>query len=163
LKPAQGDLFSVVPDADLVPTFAPLAAPVAVAWDYATQGLSARSHPLAFHRRHLDRQRVLPIGRLVHVANHRTVTVAGLPIVRQRPPTAKGMMFITLEDETGRVQIAIAPPVYETCRQIATRASALLITGRVQHTGQNHLGLMASSVRDLTTIVPAPIFANPHR
>ncbi len=161
-KPTQGDLFSVVPDADLVPAFAPLAAPVAVSWDYATQGLSARSHPLAFHRRHLDRQRVLPIGRLVHVANHRTVTVAGLPIVRQRPPTAKGMMFITLEDETGRVQIAIAPPVYEICRQIATRASALLITGQVQHTGKNHLGLMASTVLDLSTIIPTPIFASPH-
>jgi error-prone DNA polymerase len=63
------------------------------------------------------------------------VAVAGLVTHRQRPPTARGVVFLSLEDETGMVNVICPPPVWESHQPAATAASALLIRGRIERTG----------------------------
>jgi error-prone DNA polymerase len=69
--------------------------------DYRTTGLSLKAHPLRFLRPQLDQRRITPAWRLASTKDGRFLRVAGLVLVRQRPSTAKGITFVTLEDETG--------------------------------------------------------------
>jgi error-prone DNA polymerase len=100
--------------------------------DYRTAGLSLRAHPLSFLRADLARRRVTPAGELKHVADGRPVRVAGIVLVRQRPGTAKGITFVTLEDETGQANLIIRPDVWGKFRQAAIGATLLLVHGRLQ-------------------------------
>jgi DNA polymerase III alpha subunit len=75
--------------------------------EFRTMGLSARPHPMRLLRRELRRRGVRAIADLADVPAGRVVRVAGWPISAQRPPTAKGMAFLVLEDETGRIQVVI--------------------------------------------------------
>jgi error-prone DNA polymerase len=100
--------------------------------DYQTVGLSLRAHPLSFHRAELDRLHVAPAARLAQLDNGRFVRVAGLVLVRQRPSTAKGITFVTLEDETGTTNLIVKMDVWERFHHAARTASALLATGRLQ-------------------------------
>ena len=86
------------------PSVALAAAPAGreVVDDYAKSGLSLRAHPLAFLRAALSRRRVTPSAGLEQMVDGKRVRVAGLVLVRQRPGSAKGVLFITLEDEPGR-------------------------------------------------------------
>lgn len=123
----------------------------AVAEDYRTLSLSLKCHPLALLRDHLDRERppILQAARLAGVSEGRTVGVAGLVLVRQRPGTAKGVMFITLEDETGVVNLVVWPDVAEQLRRPLLSASLLAVTGKVQREdGVTHV--IVRTAADLT-------------
>ncbi len=107
--------------------------------DYATTGLSLKRHPVAFVRHELNRQRVVTASAAQDLLRHpsgRTISVCGLVLVRQRPGTASGVVFITLEDETGIVNLIVWSNVYERYRRAARHATLLQATGIVQREGQ---------------------------
>jgi error-prone DNA polymerase len=108
--------------------------------DYRSTGLSLRAHPLAFLRAHLEAKRYQPCRTLRTAANGSRISIAGLVLVRQMPGSAKGVMFITLEDETANANLIVWPAVFEQNRRIILGASMLGCCGRVQHaSGVTHL------------------------
>lgn len=113
-----------------------------VVLDYNSTGLSLKAHPMAFQRAALSQVGAITCARMNdprQIQDGDWVTVAGLVLVRQRPGTASGVMFMTLEDETAAANLIIWPRVYEKYRR-ASRANAVLATGRVQReSGVIHL------------------------
>ena len=104
--------------------------------DYRTQGLSLEGHPMEFLREGLNRLGVSPAGRLSRLPHGGPVRVAGIVLVRQRPGTAKGITFVTLEDETGVANLIIRPDVWKRWRSAALGATILLASGRLQRQGR---------------------------
>ena len=103
-----------------------------VAWDYRASGHSPRAHPLAPLREKLRAKR-FPDARAVSALPHgRRIHYAGLVICRQRPGTASGVVFLTLEDETGFVNVVAWSDVYERHRVLVKTSSFLGVTGRIQ-------------------------------
>ena len=107
----------------------------AVSVDYTTLRLSLKSHPLALLRDGLTTRGVTPAARLATLANGARVRIAGLVLVRQRPGSAKGVIFVTLEDETGVANVIIWPHVFERFRREVMGAVLLIVTGRLQREG----------------------------
>ncbi len=100
--------------------------------DYRTKGLSLRAHPISFYREELNALQVTPAGELASGRHGQFVCVAGLVLVRQRPSTAKGITFVTLEDESGVANLIIRVDVWEKYYQVARTASSLIASGRLQ-------------------------------
>jgi error-prone DNA polymerase len=113
------------------------------AWNFETQSLTTGPHPMALRRQQMKRLGTTPIRDLLLRKPGSRVVTAGVVISRQRPPTAKGMCFVILEDETGRIPTAITPPVYERYRQ-QLRESALLIEGKLEGRAPGKLGCIAA-------------------
>ncbi len=100
--------------------------------DYATAGLTTGPHPLAHLRPRLARRGVVPAAELEPRRHGSRVRIAGSVIVRQRPGTAKGMLFITVEDETGMVQAIVTPDLLHENRRTLIGASGLVVEGVLQ-------------------------------
>ncbi len=100
--------------------------------DYTGAGMTVGRHPLAMRRAELAARGVLSAADLARARDGALVRVGGAVIVRQRPYTAKGMCFMTLEDETGFANIAVAPAAFELQRAVITGSALLEIEGRVQ-------------------------------
>jgi error-prone DNA polymerase len=122
----------VEPTVDLVP----MAAGREVVEDYQAVGLTLRRHPVAFLRDELSRQRVIPCAELATTRDGRRVTVAGIVLVRQRPGSARGVLFITVEDETGTANLIVWPSLFDRQRRIVLSAGMLACRGRVQKEGE---------------------------
>ncbi|NKB59260.1 MAG: PHP domain-containing protein [Alphaproteobacteria bacterium] len=105
----------------------------AVMADYAALRLSLRCHPMALLRDGFDG--TTPADALIVTDNNAWVTVAGLVLARQRPGTAKGVIFATLEDETGVANVIVWPKIFEKYRRIVLTARLLKVTGRLQREG----------------------------
>ena len=101
--------------------------------DYAGMGLTTGPHPMAYHRSVLRASNIASAMDLVACRSNAPVRVAGCVIARQRPGTAKGFVFLSLEDETGIANIILTPDVFERDRLIVTRNRFLLIAGTVQN------------------------------
>ncbi|MGL4514001.1 MAG: OB-fold nucleic acid binding domain-containing protein, partial [Lacipirellulaceae bacterium] len=101
--------------------------------DYRSLGLSLKNHPVAFHRARLTRLGVLTAEGLQDAANGQRVQVAGIVLLRQRPGTAKGITFVTLEDETGAVNLIVHPGTWERHYRVAKRSRAWIARGELQH------------------------------
>ncbi len=101
--------------------------------DYAGTGLSIDHHPMAYRRVDLQAAGVLSARQLHDVPNGRRVQAAGCVIARQRPGTALGFIFLSMEDETGISNIIIHPDLYDRDRLLITREKFLLVTGRLQN------------------------------
>ncbi len=153
---------SAPPPASLAPepseqetAFAPLDRFSAIAWDYAASGHSARGHPLAPLRRRLA-ARGLPTARQVAAMEHgRQVSCAGLVICRQRPGTAGGVVFMTLEDETGFVNLVVWSKVFRRFRNVILTASFLGVSGTIQSQhGVVHVVAQRFRAMALTTAQP---------
>jgi error-prone DNA polymerase len=106
-----------------------------VAEDYRRQRLTLRRHPMALLRPGFAAKNVAPNARLADLPPDRPVTVAGLVLVRQRPGSAKGVIFATLEDETGIANIIVWPKVFEAYRAVVMRARLLYVEGKLQKEG----------------------------
>ena len=104
--------------------------------DYRATGLSLRGHPLRFLRSALEKRDIVPAEKLKDWPDGRPVAVAGIVLVRQRPATAKGITFVTLEDETGVANLLVRPRVWQRFRDAALRATVLLAWGRLQRQGE---------------------------
>ncbi|HEY0269605.1 MAG TPA: error-prone DNA polymerase [Sphingomonas sp.] len=103
--------------------------------DYRAVSLSLRAHPLAFLRGDLAGEGVRPCADLATMRDRAAVRVSGLILVRQRPGSAKGVMFITLEDESGIANVVVWPDLFERYRRIILTATMLVVKGRVQCEG----------------------------
>jgi error-prone DNA polymerase len=101
--------------------------------DVRGTGLTFEHHPMAHHRSRLDRLGVAPASKLASLPDGTFVTVAGAVIVRQRPGTAKGFVFLSLEDETGIANIIITPPLFEKEHVTIVHQSFLTIKGTLQN------------------------------
>jgi error-prone DNA polymerase len=101
--------------------------------DYAGMGLTIGPHPMALHRNTLALRGVLRAADLPQARNGRRVRVAGMVITRQRPGTAKGFVFLTLEDETGISNVIIRPDLFDRQRSEAIRQPFLIVDGVLQH------------------------------
>jgi error-prone DNA polymerase len=101
--------------------------------DYAGMGLTIGPHPMALRRGELALRGVLRAADLPRARDGRRVRVAGMVITRQRPGTAKGFVFLTLEDETGISNIIIRPDLYDLDRTTVVRQPFLMVEGVLQH------------------------------
>ena len=117
--------------------------------DYRTLRLSLRAHPLSFLRERLVARNVLPAKALLHAQDGDRAATAGLVLVRQRPGSAKGVIFMTLEDETGTVNIVVWPKILEKYRPAVLGGRLVLVRGRVQRAGEI-VHLVAAHLEDLT-------------
>ncbi|NNM72478.1 error-prone DNA polymerase [Enterovirga aerilata] len=104
--------------------------------DYRSRGLSLRRHPLGFMRDDLARRGAVPCAALRTMRTGRHVTVAGLVLVRQKPGSAKGVMFITIEDETEVANLVIWPSLFERQRRLILSAGMIAVRGKVQREGE---------------------------
>jgi error-prone DNA polymerase len=136
------------PDARLPPM--PLGAHVVE--DYRRLSLSLKAHPTSFMRARLAARGILRSDALASVRNGERVTIAGLVLVRQRPGTAKGVIFMTLEDETGIANVIVWPKAFERLRAIVLGARFVAVTGKLQsESGVIHI--VAERMDDLTPML----------
>jgi error-prone DNA polymerase len=117
--------------------------------DYASTSLSLKRHPLAFLRAGLDAEGIVPTARLATLPVERRVAVAGLVLIRQRPGSAKGVIFVTIEDETGIANLIVWPPILERFRRIVLGATLLYCRGKLQRE-EGVIHVVAEDLRDLT-------------
>ncbi|MET0868146.1 MAG: error-prone DNA polymerase [Pseudorhodoplanes sp.] len=120
--------------------------------DYRHLKLSLRAHPVSFLRADLDAQRILRNDDLMRTPTGRRVTVAGVVLIRQRPGTAKGVIFMTLEDETGIANTIVWPKVYETFRPVVLGARLVSVTGKLQNE-KGVIHVVADHIDDLTPLL----------
>ena len=130
----------------------PMKAGRAVAEDYRATGLSLRAHPLAFLRGDLGAQGYQPCRVLDEARSGREVMLAGLVLMRQRPGSAKGTMFLTLEDETGIANLIVWPGVFERHRRLILTAGLIGVRGRVQRQGMV-VHVVTEGLADLTRLL----------
>ena len=104
--------------------------------DYGHVGLTLRQHPVAFLRGDLAARRMVTCTQAMDARDGRWLEAAGLVLVRQRPGSAKGVMFITLEDETGIANLVVWPQVFEKFRRVVMSASMIAVRGRIQREGE---------------------------
>jgi error-prone DNA polymerase len=107
-----------------------------VVQDYSATGLSLKNHPVALVREKLDLLRNTPIAGLKNRKDGDPIKVAGLITVRQRPGTAKGILFMTLEDETGAANIVVWEKLFDTYRKEIIQSRLFMVEGKLQIEGE---------------------------
>jgi error-prone DNA polymerase len=145
---ARATMDELEPDAQLPPM------PVGqqVVEDYRHLHLSLKAHPVSFLRAELDRRGVIRNEELPRIADGRRVTVGGLVLVRQRPGTANGVIFATLEDETAGANAIIWPAVFEKFRPAILGARLIAVTGKLQN-ASGVIHVVADRIEDLTHLL----------
>ncbi len=123
-----------------------------VVWDFASVGLTLRSHPMALLRPRLDRYKLLTSEELRHLPDGRMVRTVGIVTLRQQPGTAKGTVFVSLEDEHGSTQVIVWKHVKEAQRQVLLGARLLAVKGRWQREG-DVCNLIAHRLADLSPML----------
>jgi error-prone DNA polymerase len=123
--------------------------------DYVATGLSLKAHPVRFFRDRLDALGAVRNVELCReeLAQDSLVTVAGLVLIRQRPGTAKGVVFLTIEDETGPANIIVWPKTFGENRRTVMTARFLAVRGRLQRVGLV-IHVVAESFVDLSAHLP---------
>jgi error-prone DNA polymerase len=117
--------------------------------DYSHTGLSLRNHPVSFLRADLTRRRIVSCSEAMDARDKSWLEAAGIVLVRQRPGSAKGVMFITLEDESGIANLVVWPKIFEKHRRIILSADMIAVKGKVQREGEV-VHLVAHSLTDLS-------------
>ena len=127
----------IVPEvAEPAVTLRPMTAGGEVVEDYRHVSLSLRAHSVAFLRQDLTRRRMVTCLEAMETRDRRWLEIAGVVLVRQRPGSAKGVMFITLEDESGVANLVVWPSVFEKNRRTILSAGMIAVYGRVQREGE---------------------------
>jgi error-prone DNA polymerase len=127
----------------------PMTAGGEVVEDYRQVGLTLRSHPVSFLRADLRRRRIVTCAETMQSRDGRSLQVAGIVLMRQRPGSAKGVMFITIEDETGIANLVVWTAVFEKQRRIVLSAAMMAVHGRVQREG-DVVHIIAHRLTDLS-------------
>ena len=128
-----GPLLEGIPESDTASPLAPMTPEERLVADFRGAGLTVGPHPMAYRRADLRRARVLSAKELTQVPHGRYVRTAGCVIARQRPGTAKGFVFLSLEDETGISNAIISPDVMEQNRILIQSEKFLLLEGVLQN------------------------------
>jgi error-prone DNA polymerase len=151
----RGPLLPLFKDMDMeeptpsLPALAPLEEVLA---DYGSAGLTLRQHPMAFLRPTLDKLRVARADDLPDLKVNCRVKAAGVVLVRQRPSTANGITFVTLEDESGMINLIVRKHVWERYRRAARTAAVMLAHGYLQkEAGVIHI--LVTRLEDLSTLL----------
>ncbi|MBI3436783.1 MAG: error-prone DNA polymerase [Proteobacteria bacterium] len=150
---------AAMPEREPEIALAPMRAGEHVVEDYRFLSLSLKAHPVSFLRGELDRHGILRHERLATVASGRRVSVAGLVLVRQRPGSANGVIFMTLEDETGIANTIVWPSVFETFRPIVLGARLIHIAGKLQ-SAHRVIHVVAERIEDFTPLLKKLAEAN---
>ena len=141
---------NVVPEVDEPSvSLRPMTAGSEVVEDYGHTGLSLRAHPVSFLREDLRRRRIVSLAEAMDARDGRWLEAAGIVLVRQRPGSAKGVLFVTLEDETGIGNLVIWPKVFDANRRALLSAGMLAVRGRIQREGAV-VHLVAQRITDLS-------------
>ncbi len=130
-------------------TLPPLSELQEVYADYGSTGLSLRNHPMAFCRGELEQLSVRRATSLPSLRHGSYLRVAGLVLMRQRPGTAKGITFVTIEDETGSMNLILYPKIWQKYFTIARTCAAWLVTGRLENR-EGVIHILVSHLEDLT-------------
>jgi error-prone DNA polymerase len=117
--------------------------------DYASLSLTLKRHPLAFLRAELSREGLVAAADLAHLPVDRRLAIAGIVLIRQRPGSANGVVFITIEDETGIANLIVWPQILERFRRAALGATLLRCTGKLQRE-ESVIHVVADRLDDLT-------------
>jgi error-prone DNA polymerase len=118
--------------------------------DYAGTGLTTDRHPMYHRRPELRRQGIRSAEELRHCRDGEFVRTAGCVIARQRPGTAKGFIFISMEDETGIANVIVTPDLYDKDRLVVTRSKFLFVEGLLQNQ-DNVIHVKAVKLRELSS------------
>ncbi|MCA1603935.1 MAG: DNA polymerase III subunit alpha, partial [Acidobacteria bacterium] len=152
-RPA-GELYEELQEMDGNSPLAPMTRPERMDADFRGTGLTIGRHPVAYHRAELDKLGACRAIDMQQMRDGSLIIVAGWVIVRQRPGTAKGFVFLTLEDETGVTNVIITPQLFDKYRLVLVDHPFLLITGQLQNQ-DNVFSVKAKSVRALSFQVAA--------
>ncbi len=136
------------PDVNLLP----MTAGGEVVQDYGHMGLTLREHPMSFLRQDLARRRIITCSEAYKSNDGRWLEVAGLVLIRQRPGSAKGVIFMTLEDETGIANAIVWVKTFEKYRRVVLSASMVGIYGKLQREGEV-VHIVAHRITDLSDIL----------
>src|SRR5207247_3113263 len=120
--------------------------------DYRTLSLTLRRHPLALLRARLRKQRLLTSAEIATTPHGRLVRTAGIVIGRQRPDTASGVVFVTLEDETGATNVIVWRDVGDRQRRELFNARLMAVYGRVEREGEV-VHVIAGRLVDMTPML----------
>ncbi|NEE08325.1 error-prone DNA polymerase, partial [Streptomyces sp. SID7499] len=123
--------------------------------DITATGASATAHPVQHVRPRLDRLGTLTAAAARTLADRAPVRIGGLPKYLQRPPTAHGVAFGAIEDETGMVNLVFAPHVWDRCHRTLLDAPAVIITGRVERS-EGTVNVAVDRVEAITVATPVP-------
>jgi error-prone DNA polymerase len=145
---STGPLLRDLPEQDEESPLAQMTLDERLAADFHGTGVTVGPHPMAYHREALSRMGIVCSGDLAKLRNGRKTRIAGCVIARQRPGTAKGFVFLSLEDETGISNAIVTPAVYEQYRRVVTYGKFLLIEGRLQNQ-ENVVSVKADVIRPL--------------
>ncbi|HTD45296.1 MAG TPA: error-prone DNA polymerase [Bryobacteraceae bacterium] len=130
---AVGELLEAASVEEETSPLAPMQAPERLFADYRCTGLTIGMHPMRLHREQMDRLGVIPASKLAQVPDGVLVRIAGSVICRQRPGTAKGFVFVTLEDETGIANAIVMPDLFDAQKLTIVEEPFLLIEGILQN------------------------------
>src|SRR5262249_5716971 len=117
--------------------------------DYASLSLTLKRHPLAFLRADFAREGLVTAAELAHLPVNRRLSIAGVVLIRQRPGSANGVVFITIEDETGVANLIVWPAILERFRRAALGATLLRCAGQLQRE-ESVIHVVADRLDDLT-------------
>ncbi|MGH8851034.1 MAG: error-prone DNA polymerase [Casimicrobiaceae bacterium] len=145
-------LFADAPISEIAPALVPPAEGESIVADYASLGLTLGRHPLALLRDRLQRQRMLTAAELRTLPHGRVTRVTGLVTGRQRPGTASGVTFVTLEDETGMVNVIVWRDLAERQRRELLRSNLLTVYGTLEREGEV-VHLIAARLQDQTALL----------
>ena len=120
--------------------------------DYNRLGLTLRDHPLAFLRRNLRERDIVTCQQALAAKDGKRLTVAGLVLVRQRPGSAEGVVFMTLEDETANMNVIIWPDLFDANRRVVLGGQMLAVKGMLQKEG-DVVHLVAKEISDLSILL----------
>ena len=148
--PGNTPLLAGIDDTEELPeTLSPMSPMEEVHADYRMTGLSLKAHPISFVRHELRMKRCVTAAELAGLRDGRHVRVGGLVLLRQRPGTAKGITFVTLEDETGPVNLVLFPAVWDAFFRVARASNAWLVDGKLENR-EGVIHVIVGRLTDLT-------------
>ena len=153
---SAGPLFAHLEDKEQLSPLAQMTVKERLHADFSGTGLTIGKHPMAFYRTAMNKLGVLPAAALPHTRAGQIVKVAGAIIVRQRPGTAHGFLFLSMEDETGISNVIVEPDMYSRNREVLVREPFLLVEGVLQNQ-QDSISVKAGRVSALdVNAIPVP-------
>jgi error-prone DNA polymerase len=145
----EADEAALVEQAEPEMALRPMTGGREVVEDYVHMGLSLRAHPVSFLREEFRRRKIVTCDQAMRAPDNKWLEIAGIVLVRQKPGSAKGVMFITIEDETGIANLVVWPDLYEKQRRIILSSGMMAVYGRVQREG-DVVHLIAHRLTDLS-------------
>jgi error-prone DNA polymerase len=146
------DMVPAEPDPEPTVALAQMTAGRQVVEDYHSTGLSLRRHPVSFLRQDLQARRIVRCADLATTRDGKRLEVAGIILVRQRPGSARGVLFVTIEDETGHANLILWPSVFDRQRRLVLSASMIACRGKLQKEGEV-IHVIADQLTDLSDLL----------